>query len=669
MNPSDDEEKRSATLLRARAEAKLAGSRVTQTNALPAESLRHELGVHQIELEMQNEELQRSQGELDAVNRRYFDLYDLAPVGYCTLSEAGLILQTNLTASTLLGIERSALVQQPFSRLIVPDDTDGYHLMAKALCKSGEAQTVDLRMMKHDGTHFWAHLVANASHNADGALVLRLVLSDVSECKQQENKLLESENRLQTILNQSPSLVYVLDLSGRFTLVNKRLAALFGKPNSAILGRTREDFLPTGIAEKHRANDLEIVRTGESTVFEESNDEPNGRRVYLSTKFPLRNMAGAIVAVCGISTDITERKALESEREQYRVDLEERVKSRTQQFLDLYDKAPCGYHSLSHDGVITRVNKTELALLGYSEEEYVGHRIVEFMTLDSVQTFYDAFPLVLQEGRVRNAEFDFVCKDKSIRTFSVNADFVTDSAGAPSYSLSTMVDITERKRYEQRLELALTGADLGLWDVHVPSGEMHLSAKVCSMLGYTEGGIGTHISDLDKLVHPEDANKRRVAIDAANNGDLPDYRVEYRLRHKEGYWEWVRSRGKIVSRDANSFPLRAVGTIKSISQERRLRLEGGELLQRIESLIKESDKATETPPPPTQVAPANVLGSREQQVIQLIAAGCTTAEIGKHLGISTYTAATHRRNLMRKLNLHTTAELTRFAVTQKLIAD
>src|SRR5512143_1299731 len=84
----------------------------------------HELQVHQIELELQNEELRRAQAELEAVRARYFDLYDLAPVSYCTLSEQGLILETNLTAATLLGVARGALVKQPISRFIFPEDQD-----------------------------------------------------------------------------------------------------------------------------------------------------------------------------------------------------------------------------------------------------------------------------------------------------------------------------------------------------------------------------------------------------------------------------------------------------------------------------------------------------------------------------------------------------------------
>src|SRR5512141_3521601 len=83
-----------------------------------ARLLLHELRVHQIELEMQNEELRRTQLELNASQSRYFDLYDLAPVAYCTLSEKGLILQANLAAGAMLGQARSALVKQVFTKFV-----------------------------------------------------------------------------------------------------------------------------------------------------------------------------------------------------------------------------------------------------------------------------------------------------------------------------------------------------------------------------------------------------------------------------------------------------------------------------------------------------------------------------------------------------------------------
>ena len=115
-----------ASTLRQRAEAKFSADKPpVQASRSPeaTEQVLHELEVHQIELEMQNDELRRTQSELEAARARYFDLYDLAPVGYVTLSETGLILEANLTAAQMLGVDRRALVKQP--ELILADEPTG----------------------------------------------------------------------------------------------------------------------------------------------------------------------------------------------------------------------------------------------------------------------------------------------------------------------------------------------------------------------------------------------------------------------------------------------------------------------------------------------------------------------------------------------------------------
>jgi PAS domain-containing protein len=94
-----------------------------------------ELQLYQIELEMQNEELRRSQDALQAAQDRYFDFYDLAPVGYCTVNEAGQLLLANLTTAQMLGIPREALEQQEIARFICADDQDAYYFMPQRLRK------------------------------------------------------------------------------------------------------------------------------------------------------------------------------------------------------------------------------------------------------------------------------------------------------------------------------------------------------------------------------------------------------------------------------------------------------------------------------------------------------------------------------------------------------
>jgi len=145
----------------------------------------YELKVHQIELTMQNDELSRAQAELNATRERYFDLYNLAPVGYFIVSHEGRIQETNLAGVNLLGVPRAALVKQPIARFIFREDQDVYYLHRRQLLATGEAHSCELRMVKADGTAFWVRLTATtqAPSEASGAPGSRVVLTDISEQK------------------------------------------------------------------------------------------------------------------------------------------------------------------------------------------------------------------------------------------------------------------------------------------------------------------------------------------------------------------------------------------------------------------------------------------------------------------------------------------------------
>ncbi|MBR9981655.1 MAG: response regulator [Desulfatitalea sp.] len=202
--------------LRQKAEA-LARERVDFTSqdsaALSPEEIRktlHELRVHQIELEMQNEELRTAQAQIEAGRARYFDLYNLAPVGYATVSEKGLILETNLTAATLLSVNRGALVKQPISRFILKEDQNIYYLHRKKLFETGEPQECELRLLKPDGRFFWGHLTGTAAQAEDGPTVCRLVIVDITERKLAEEK----NQKLQAQFQQAQKMESVGRLAG-----------------------------------------------------------------------------------------------------------------------------------------------------------------------------------------------------------------------------------------------------------------------------------------------------------------------------------------------------------------------------------------------------------------------------------------------------------------------
>jgi len=153
------------------------------------QQLVQELQVHQIELELQNEELRQSHLALDSARARYFDLYHLAPVGYVTVGAGGLILEANLTAATLLGVARSVLVRRPLHTFVAKEDQDSFYLLCKQLRETGTPQSCEVRMNRMGGRPLWVHLIATATTNAAGVCALRMVLSDISALKSIEHQL------------------------------------------------------------------------------------------------------------------------------------------------------------------------------------------------------------------------------------------------------------------------------------------------------------------------------------------------------------------------------------------------------------------------------------------------------------------------------------------------
>jgi len=186
-----------------------------------------ELHVHQIELEMQNEELRQSQTDLDVARARYFDLFDLAPVGYCTVNESGLIQEANLTVANLLRVPRNTLAMQLFSRHVVKEDAHDLQLHCEQVLTTGEPQAFECRMVKSDGTHLWARLDAIAAQSVDGAPALRIALSDITERKRAEEMLRRSDDKYRRMFEEAAIGVFH-SIDDRFIDVNPALARMLG---------------------------------------------------------------------------------------------------------------------------------------------------------------------------------------------------------------------------------------------------------------------------------------------------------------------------------------------------------------------------------------------------------------------------------------------------------
>ena len=287
-------------------------------DSLSAEEIRlrfHELRVHQIELEMQNVQLRQTQEALAASQTRYFDLYDMAPVGYCTISKQGLLMEANLKASDLLGMARSELVGQRFSRFIHTEDNDAYYLFRMHLFESSASQECELRMVRLDGTTFWAHLLVTLEQDESGVPVIWMILSDITGRKQVEMALKESETRFDQLAQQSGTIVWEVDAQGLYTYVSHVVEDVWGyRPEDLVGERHFYDLHPVDGREAFKTAAFAVFTQKKLFKdFENAVQAKDGSIKWVLTNcLPLLDSKGNLLGYRGSDTDITKRKQVET---------------------------------------------------------------------------------------------------------------------------------------------------------------------------------------------------------------------------------------------------------------------------------------------------------------------------------------------------------------------
>lgn len=271
----------------------------------------HELRVHQIELEMQNEELRRIQHELESTKAHYFDLFHLAPVGYFTLDSAGRIMQANLKAGTMLRAVTTDLLQSHFTQFVSPESQDAYYLRCRRNTEIGQLLPLELCMKRADGTSFWADLVMNDCAGEDGALLRRITLTDVSARRRAEDQLSLNAHALAAISQG----VLIAGSDMIITYVNDAFLELTGYSREECVGRSCA-YLQGSLTD---AATIEQIRRGlaAGTGFagEILNYRKDGSTFWNDlTITALRNQAGDVTQFVGIVRDISQRRAAEASR-------------------------------------------------------------------------------------------------------------------------------------------------------------------------------------------------------------------------------------------------------------------------------------------------------------------------------------------------------------------
>ncbi len=233
---------RSAEELRRRAEKRIQKSKQNITSPVPPDELRRliqELEVHQIELEMQNEELQQARLELERSLNQYTDLYDFAPAGYFTLDQKGIILKVNLTGSRMLEMERSRIINQRFERYLIAECKPAFSSFLEEVFQNQNQETIEIALQKEGDREFHVHVEAIVFENRREC---RIALVDITAQKQSEQKLQESELKYRSLYETMSQGVVYQDSDGKFISANPAAERILSTPFEQMKGNTPKDL-------------------------------------------------------------------------------------------------------------------------------------------------------------------------------------------------------------------------------------------------------------------------------------------------------------------------------------------------------------------------------------------------------------------------------------------
>lgn len=424
--------------LRRRAETRLRERQAQMGQPLTeAETRRllHELSVHQIELELQNEELQETCAQLERSLERYTDLYDFAPMGYFTLTGDGTIQELNLAGAALLGQERSRLIGRRFGFFVSAETRPAFAAFLDRALAASSKEICEIALAPNGAPLRHLHLEC-LCEETDPSRRCRIVAMDITGRTRVEQTLRHYER----IVAATPDAVALLDRNYVYLAVNDEYSKRTGRPREAIVGYTVGEVMGEEIFQTLVKVKLDRCLAGERVQYQSWFDTvTEGRRFFDVTYALCRDETGADAGIVVSACDVTDLKQAE-----------ERLREGEAKLQSIFRAAPIGLGSLV-DRVIREVNQTTCQLLGYTREELIGKNARLLYTSQADFDFVgtEKYRQIRDRG-VGTVETRWRRKDGTVLDILLSSAAIDPDDLSKGVSFSAM-DITERKRAQARL--------------------------------------------------------------------------------------------------------------------------------------------------------------------------------------------------------------------------
>jgi PAS domain S-box-containing protein len=475
---------RQLNVLRRRAEV-LLNEKQQPLGKSPPEDIQqliHELLVHQIELEMQNEELRQTQLQLAEAHDKYFELYNFAPVGYFTLDPNGLVAEVNLSGADLLGVTRSDLIKVAFARFIAPEFQDGFYFHCRRVADTTAKQTCELKLLKKDGTEFYGLLESIAVSDADGTYSQhRMALTDISSQNQTELALRESEEFSRSLLANSPNPILVILPDTSVKYVNPAFEKLTGYLSSEILGaKVPYPWWIEGL-QSQTGKDFEKVLKAGILDLQQTFRKKNGEQFWVEIHSKPVKKDGELRYYLSSWVDTTERRQAQ-----------ERLRASEEKYRSLVGNIAIGVALISPNMEILTINNQ---LRKWFPDTQIDKQPLCYQTFNDPPgegvCAYCPTIQTLHDGQVHEALTETPAGGE-IRNFRIISSPIKDEAGEVVAAIEMVEDVTERLRIEKilrenerRYKSIFENSPIGFYRTTPDGRILDANPALIKMLGYS----------------------------------------------------------------------------------------------------------------------------------------------------------------------------------------